>query len=115
MITLNSVFLEIALNGDCILADRGFLTEEELATRGAVLRILAFTQGKKQLTARDVDVSRQIAHVWIHGERVIGQLKNFKILASVIRICIFGLLDEVSISVCGLINLSPRVVNKRKK
>ena len=113
MITLNSVFLEIALNGDCILADRGFL--KELATRGAVLRIPAFTQGKKQLTARDVDVSRQIAHVWIHGERVIGQLKNFKILASVIRICIFGLLDEVSISVCGLINLSPRVVNKRKK
>ena len=43
---------------DCVLADREFLAEEELATVGAVLRILAFTKGKKQLTAWDVDISR---------------------------------------------------------
>ena len=92
-----------------------FLIEEELATRGAVLRIPAFTREKKQLTARDVDISQQIAHFRIHVERVIGQLKKFKMLGSVIPICIVDLLDEVMTSVGGLINLSPRVVNKRKK
>ena len=87
MITLNSGFLEMVSNGDCILADCGFLIQE-LATHGAVLRIPAFTRGKKQLTARDVDVSQQTAHVQIHVECVIGQLNKFKILASVIPICI---------------------------
>ena len=46
MITLNSGFLEMVSHGDCILADCGFLIEEELATHGAVLRIPALTQGK---------------------------------------------------------------------
>ena len=95
-------------HGDCRLADRCILIEEELASRGA-----AFTQGQKQLTSRDVDISRQIAHIRIHVERVIGQFKKYKLLGSMIPICIVDLLDEIMISVCGLINLSPSVVNKR--
>ena len=66
------------------------------------------------MTTRDVDISRTIAHVRIHVERVIEQLKKFKMLGSVIPICIVHLLDEIMISVCDLINLSPRVVNKKK-
>ena len=50
----------------------GFLIEEELATRGTVFRIPEFTRNRTQLSVRDVDVSRQIAHVPIHVERVIG-------------------------------------------
>ena len=34
--------------GDYILADLGFLIEEELATRGAVLKIPAFIRGKNK-------------------------------------------------------------------
>ena len=34
--------------GDYILADLGFLIEEELAVRGAVLKIPAFTRGKNK-------------------------------------------------------------------
>ena len=90
---------------NCILTDRGFLTEEELAARGVVIRIPAFTRRKKQLTATDVDISGQIAHVREHVERVIGQLKKSKILGSVIPICTVDLPDETMISVCGLINL----------
>ena len=48
------------------------MVEEELATRGAVLRRPAFTRGKKQMTAKDIDLSRQIAHVRIPVERVIA-------------------------------------------
>ena len=111
VITLNSGFLTMISHGDCILADRGFLVEEELATCGAVLRIPAFTRGKKQLTARDVDISRQIAHVRIHVERVIGRLKKFKILSCIIPISQVDLIDDIMIAVCGLVNLNPSVVN----
>ena len=72
--------------GDCVLADRGFLIEEELATWGAALRIPDFTWGKTQMSAKDVDMSRQIAYVQMHVEQVIGQLKKFCILNSVIPI-----------------------------
>ena len=60
-ITLKSSFLNKLTHGDCILADRGYLIEEEPAAKGAVLHIIAFTRGKKQMTAKDIDISRQIA------------------------------------------------------
>ena len=41
LITLNSGFLDMLSPGDCVLADRGFLVEEELATVNAVSRIPA--------------------------------------------------------------------------
>ena len=45
---------------------------------------------------------------------LLGNSRNLRILGSVIPRCIVDLLDEIMISVCGLINLSPRVLNKRK-
>ena len=92
--------------GDCVLADREFLVEEKLTTVGALLRISAFTRGKKQFTGRDVDISTQIAHVCIHVERVIGRFKKFKIMSSVIPISQVDLLNEMMVTVCGLTNLS---------
>ena len=111
-ITRNSGFLDKVTFGDCVLADRGFLIEEELATRGAVLRIPAFTRGKAQMSAKDVDMSRQIAHVRIHVERVIGQLKKIRILNSVIPISQVDLTDDIMIVISGIVNLSPSVMNQ---
>ena len=111
-ITLNSGFLDKVTFGDCVLADRGFLIEEKLATRGAVLRVPAFTRGKVQMSAKDVDMSRQIAHVQIHVEQVIGQLKKFHILNSVIPISQVDLTDDIMIVSSGIINLSPSDVNQ---
>ena len=37
-----------------VMADRGFTIEEELATRGATLKIPAFTKNKKQMSGKDV-------------------------------------------------------------
>ena len=42
---------------------------EELREKGAILKISKFTTGKKQLHVKDVDESRQLAHVFIHVER----------------------------------------------
>lgn len=56
-----------------ILADRGFLIRDELASYGVTLRIPHFTKGKKQLTSYEVDASRQLSHARIHLEIVIGR------------------------------------------
>ena len=84
--TIESDFLDLLTFGDSILAERGLVTAEEVATKGAALAIPSFTWGKSQMQAKDVDESRKIAHVRIHVERVIGPLKKFKILNSTIPI-----------------------------
>lgn len=61
---------------DQLLADRGFtMVEEFVVACGAELLIPSFTKGKKQLSPKDVEVSRNISTVRIHIERVIGLLK----------------------------------------
>ena len=45
-LTIESGFLDLLTFGDSILADRGFLIAEEVASRGAVLAIPSFTRGK---------------------------------------------------------------------
>ena len=63
--------------GDQILADRGFTLSEDFSLNsGSELLIPAFTRGKMQLSAKEVETTRKIASVRIHIERVIGLLKN---------------------------------------
>ena len=58
--------------GDVILADRGFNIADSVGMHQAKLHIPAFTRGKKQLTALEVENTRTIANVRIHVKRVIG-------------------------------------------
>ncbi|KAK1900580.1 52 kDa repressor of the inhibitor of the protein kinase, partial [Dissostichus eleginoides] len=60
-ITKESGFLKLLEPRDEVLADRGFLIRDELAAYGATLRIPHFTKGKKQLSAQEVDTSRQLS------------------------------------------------------
>jgi len=114
-ITLESGFLEKITAGDCILADRGFLIQNEVNEKGAFLKIPKFTRGKKQLSAKEVDESRQLAHVRIDVERVIGRLKDYRILQTIIPICQVDLLDDVMAVVCGATNLNNSIVRSSRK
>ena len=67
----------IRCHRDQILADRGFTLQDEFAAGcGVELIIPGSTKGKKQLSSKEVETSRQIATVRIHVERVIGLIKN---------------------------------------
>ena len=102
-----------------ILADHGFNIADELLIRGAKLEIPAFTKGKNQLSAREVEKSRQIAHVRIHVERVIGQMKQkFTILQGTLPISLIkrpadtdvDTVDKIVIVTAALVNLCNSIV-----
>lgn len=62
--------------GDIVLADRGFDISESVGMMQARLHIPAFTKGKSQLSAVEVENTRTIANVRIHVERVIGCVRQ---------------------------------------
>ncbi|XP_052281004.1 uncharacterized protein LOC127878512 [Dreissena polymorpha] len=85
-ITEKTGFHELLEPGDLVLADRGFLIEEELAIRGAKLAIPPFARGKKQFSQKEVETARQLSRARIHVERAIGRIKNFRILQQTLPI-----------------------------
>ena len=58
--TLQSGCVDKLIHGDEVLADRGFRGN---GCSGATLRMPSFTRGKKQLSSKDVEMSKNLAHV----------------------------------------------------
>ena len=86
-LTEHSGMLSKLLPGDVVLADRGFDIAESVGMMQATLHLPAFTKGKSQLSALEVEETRTIANVRIHVERVIGMVKQkYPILQSTIPI-----------------------------
>ena len=82
-ITENCKLLDNLLPGDYVLADRGFDISDSVGFYYAQVKLPAFTKGKKQLSAMDVEQSRRIASIRIHVERIISLLRNkYSILQS---------------------------------
>ena len=109
-ITIKSGLLDYIENGDQVLADRGFTVVEEVATHGGILEFPSFTKGKSQLTADETDFSRKVSNVRIRIERVIGRLRNWTILNTIIPISQADLRDDLMVTIAGLVNLSPKIV-----
>ncbi|XP_035997775.1 uncharacterized protein LOC105928197 isoform X2 [Fundulus heteroclitus] len=114
-ITYDSGFLGRLEPRDQIIAERGFQIRSELAAQGATFRIPHFARRKKQLSAHELETSRQLSRVTIHVERVLGRWKDFKILQSVIPLSQVDMLDDVVVLCSALTNLCKSVVPKRKQ
>ena len=86
----------IRCHGDQILADRGFTLQDKFATGcGVELIIPSFTKGKKQLSLKEVETSRQIATVQIHVERVIRLIKyRYRIIDEIVPITLLKSLSD---------------------
>ena len=86
-LTENCGFIDKLLPGDVVLADRDFNIAEAVGMVQARLHLPAFTRGKDQLSALEVEETRKIANVRIHVERAIGAMKQkFSILQSILPI-----------------------------
>lgn len=120
-ITENCGLLNKLLPGDLVLADRGFDIKDSVGMMCAEVKVPAFTKGRCQLDAKDVENTRAIAHLRIHVERVIGSLRNkYTMLHKRIPISLLlpcegeemTLLDKIVNVCCILLNMCPSVVAK---
>ncbi|PFX32996.1 hypothetical protein AWC38_SpisGene2096 [Stylophora pistillata] len=117
-LTENCGILRKLLPGDIVLADRGFDIADSVALQQAKLHIPAFTRGKKQLSAIEVETTRKIANVRIHVERVIGLARRkYTILQSILPITLLkaksgkqASIDRIAKLCCALTNLSDSIV-----
>ena len=117
-ITEYSNLLRKINHDDKVMLDRGFIIFELLGTHGAQLVIPSFTRGKKQLKPEDVELTRRIANVRIHVERVIRSIKEkYSLLNRTLPIDFllnrdksFITLDKIVLICCALVNLCPSVV-----
>ena len=75
-LTENSKFLNNLLPGDVVLVGSGFDIVESVWFYCAEFKIPAFTKGKKQLYAADVESTWRITSVQIHVESVISLVRN---------------------------------------
>ena len=117
-VTENSGVLRKLLPGDIVLADRGFDIADNVGFYQAKLYIPAFTKGKKQLSAQEVEETRKIA-VRIHVERVIGlDRRKYVILQSILPTELvkakpgesLAPIDKIARVCCALTNLSESIV-----
>ena len=118
-LTDNCGLLSKLLPGDIILADRGFDIAESVGLKQASLHISAFTRGKQQLSALEIEDTRNIANVQIHVERVIGCVRQkYTILQSTLSINFVTkraheevpIIDYIVRVCCALNNLCDSVV-----
>lgn len=87
----------------------------------AEAKVPAFTRGRCQLDAKDVEETRQIAHLRVHVQRVIGCVRNkYTILNETIPVSMvlpcededIIFLDKIVSVCCALTNMCPSVVMK---
>lgn len=116
-----SGFLNLIQEGDIILADKGFLIEDEVEARNASLKMPSFVRNGGQLHPTEIEQSRDVSRIRIHVERIICVLREkFNICSDTAHMSAVAkqndlydndLYDKI-IYVCScLVNLCPSVVS----
>jgi hypothetical protein len=109
-ITIRSGFLNQLTRGDLIMADKGFLIEDELNMRDCKLLIPPGRRGAIQMSRKDVITTKKVANLRIHVERAIGRLKQFRVIKNCVRLADIRLLDDIFIIACAISNMSEALV-----
>ena len=74
---------------DLVMADKGFVIQDELASGGAKLTLPHFMNGKKQFTKEASDHNKKIASLRIYVERYMERLKNWHFFDRAIPVSLF--------------------------
>ena len=104
-------------HNDICMADRGFTIQDLLLSREVELVIPPFTKGRTQFVKGKVHVEQtsSVERARIHVERVIGRIKDFRILNFRVPLTMVDLLDDIFTKASALVNLTPPLVPLIKK
>lgn len=97
-------------HNDICMADRGFNIQDLLLSREVKLVIPPFTKGRTQFVKGKVEQTSSVARARIHIERVIGRIKDFRILNFRVPLTMVDLLDDIFTVASALVNLTPPLV-----
>lgn len=117
---LKSGFLGHLRENNLVLADKGFLVEDEVTKAGASLRMPCFVRNVNQLDPLDVEYTRETANLRIHVERLISVLRQkFNICSDLAPMSAISkkndlynhdLYDKIVYVCCCLVNLCPPTI-----
>ncbi|KAL5021355.1 hypothetical protein ScPMuIL_000510 [Solemya velum] len=119
-LTENCGFLNNLLPGDVVFANHGFKIKSSVGLMCAEVNIPAFSKGRKQLSAVDVEKTRKIASVRIHVERVIGNVRQkYTTLQDTVLIDFVttqegetdSLMGKIGLICCALCNLGTSLIS----
>ena len=97
---------------DSVMADRGFMIEEDLKPLNVTLNIPAFLDQKDQLSEEEVKESQTIVSVRIHVERAIQRVKKFRQIRNEILLTLHGSINQIWTVSCLLCNFMPPLIQK---
>ena len=110
-ITVKSGLLNHLQQGDEVMADKGFLIQDELTSVGAVLTMPAFLKGRKQFSKAETAKNKKVACLRVHIERCMERIKNYHILDSKIPISIAPFASDIFIVIAALTNFQPPLIS----
>ena len=109
-IILQSGFLEKLSVGDGVMADKGFLIQDELAAKQAHLVIPPLLKKKPQFSEEELNSTRSIANLRIHVERCMERIKNYHIFDRAFPISMAESASDIFVIICALVNFLPPLV-----
>lgn len=108
-IVKRSCFMEKLNPGDVVMADKGFNIQDLLALHHT--RLLAPPIMRKgNVSSKATTVTRRIAKVRVHVERMIRKLKCFGILRGVIPLTLKPYVSSIVRVCAALVNLQPSII-----
>lgn len=98
------------LEGDGVMADKGFRLETDLEKIGLKLNIPPFAPASGQMKSSDVNMTEKVAVHRVHVERAIARVKKFKILGGRVDLSLFSTINQIWFVCCFLTNFMPFLI-----
>ncbi|XP_046612867.1 uncharacterized protein LOC124301615 [Neodiprion virginianus] len=96
--------------GDVVLADRGFTVHDIVEAKQAHLNIPPFLNGRDRLTPQEEMSPKKIAKQRIYVEHVIGRIKKFRLLQTVLPLNMRTLMSQIIFVCACLVNFQTPLV-----
>ena len=96
--------------GFIALFDKGFTVQDIFLPKQVLVKIPPFARDKKQFTPSEIADAKRIARARIHVERVMGRLKEFRLLDHTLPLSLLDLIDDIWTIAAAITNLQPPLV-----
>ena len=111
-ISVDSGVLDKIMEGDVILADKGFTFHDLCAEKGATLEIPRFLEGRPGFEEEEDARNKLIARSRVHVERFNARIKKFRILSGIVPLNLAPLISQIVFVTCCLINFKEPLLRK---